>query len=537
MIILVNMRLDGSNMKKKKVIILGAGPAGLTAAYELLKKSKDYDVVLIEKDSMVGGISKTCTTEYGKMDLGGHRFFTKQERVLDFWNEILSPQGYPAKDEVLLGKENKFLVPNGLDPEVEDKVFLKRNRVSRIYYHKKFFSYPITINLKTMQKMGFLTTLVAGCSYFKAQLKKRKEDSLENFYINHFGKKLYEMFFASYTEKIWGRSPKEISASWGKQRVKGVSVFALIKNSFRKVFHLKGEVETSLIESFYYPKYGPGQMWEEVKNKIVEYGGVFYLSSEVVEVHTLKNKITSVVIEKGGKKEELKGDVFFSSLPIKDLLEMIPRPPKKVLEIAKNLPYRNFVTVGVLVKKLKLKNETSIQTIRNQIPDCWVYIQDSNVEVGRMQIFNNWSPYMVKDNENTLFIGLEYFCNEDDRWNRTSDEWKTLAKEELVKMDFVEEEDILACHVEKVEKAYPAYFDSYEHIEEVISYLNKYDNLYCVGRNGQHRYNNMDHSMMTSLLAVDSLLEGKKMKEDIWNVNTESTYHEGEIKHEHPKKI
>lgn len=512
------------------MIILGAGPAGLTAAYELLKRSKDYEVIIVEKENMVGGISKTCTTKYGKMDLGGHRFFTKQPRVLAFWNEILAPQGFPAKDEIQLKKENQFLVPNGLDPEVDDNVFLKRNRISRIYYHKKFFDYPININLKTIKQMGFVTTFIAGCSYLKAQIVKRKEDSLENFYINHFGKKLYQMFFASYTEKIWGRSPKDISASWGRQRVKGVSILAIIKNSFRKLFHLKGEVETSLIESFYYPKYGPGQMWEEVKKKIEEKNGILYLSSSVVKVNVIQNKMTSVVIERNGKKEELKGDIFFSSLPIKDLIEkMNPHPPRKILDIASRLPYRNFVTVGVLVEQLKLKNETSIKTIRNQIPDCWIYIQESNVEVGRMQLFNNWSPYLVSDNENTILIGLEYFCNEqDNRWNRTDDEWIDLAKEELIKMDFVSSSDILGCHVEKVEKAYPAYFDSYRDIDQVITYLNRYNNLYCIGRNGQHRYNNMDHSMMTSLFAIDHLLDGTKTKEDIWSVNTESTYHEGE---------
>lgn len=519
-------------MKKKKVIILGAGPAGLTAAYDLLKKSHDYEVIVVEELDQVGGISKTIETKGNRMDLGGHRFFTKQKRVMDFWTEILPIQGKETIDEKELGVTQEYL--GKTDPEKENKVFLKRRRVSRIYYRDQFFDYPLKLNFQTIKNMGFITTFLAGCSYLKSKVIKKKEDSLENFYINRFGKKLYSMFFEGYTEKVWGRSPKEIDASWGSQRVKGLSIVGILKDNLRRLFHSKAETkETSLIESFYYPKYGPGQMWETVKDKVVELGGVFLPNHKVIKINWEKNKITSVVCLVGKEKVTLEGDYVFSSIAIKDFINALTKVPKQVHKIADNLPYRDFVTVGVLLKDLKLKNKTKLKTIQNRIPDCWIYIHNKNVEVGRMQIFNNWSPYLVKDFRNTVFVGLEYFCEEGDgRFERSIKEWEQLAIEELQKMDFINEEDILDCHAEKVKKAYPAYFDSYHEIEKVITYLNQFDNLYCIGRNGQHRYNNMDHSMMTGFVAVDHLLKDNFSKKIIWDINTEKDYYEESVEDE-----
>ena len=515
-------------MKKEKVIIIGAGPAGLTAGYELLKKSKKYDVTLLEETKEIGGISRTVKYHGNRMDIGGHRFFSKDQNVLDFWNEIMPIQGKPSYDDKKLKRE-KNLQEGGPDPEKEDRVMLVRNRVSRIYYLKKFFDYPISMKKETFQNMGFKRTMVSGFSYLKSMVIKKKEDSLENFYINRFGKKLYSMFFEGYTEKLWGRHPREISADWGSQRVKGLSITAVIKDMFKKVFHVKGKkVETSLIEEFIYPKYGPGELWETVASEIEKMGGKVETNHKVVKINVKDQKIVSVVCDVNGEEKVIKGDIFISSMPLKDLVrDMDTKVPTKIQKIAEGLPYRDFVTVGLLVKKLNLKNETNIKTLGNIVPDCWIYVQEPDVKLGRIQIFNNWSPYMVKNPDKTVWIGLEYFCNENDEfWNMSDKKCVEFATNELISMGIIKEKDVLDSHREKVKKAYPAYFDTYEHIDELIKYLNKFDNLYCVGRNGQHRYNNMDHSMVTAFETVNNIIEGKKKKDNIWNVNTDKEYHE-----------
>lgn len=515
-------------MKKEKVIIIGAGPAGLTAGYELLKKSKKYDVTLLEETKEIGGISRTVKYKGNRMDIGGHRFFSKDQNVLDFWNEIMPIQGKPSYDDKKLKRE-KNLQEGGPDPEKEDRVMLVRNRVSRIYYLKKFFDYPISMKKETFQNMGFKRTMVSGFSYLKSMVIKKKEDSLENFYINRFGKKLYSMFFEGYTEKLWGRHPREISADWGSQRVKGLSITAVIKDMFKKVFHVKGKkVETSLIEEFIYPKYGPGELWETVASEIENMGGKVEKNHKVVKINVKDQKIVSVVCDVNGEEKVIKGDIFISSMPLKDLVrDMDTKVPTKIQKIAEGLPYRDFVTVGLLVKKLNLKNETNIKTLGNIVPDCWIYVQEPDVKLGRIQIFNNWSPYMVKNPDKTVWIGLEYFCNENDEfWNMSDKKCVEFATNELISMGIIKEKDVLDSHREKVKKAYPAYFDTYEHIDELIKYLNKFDNLYCVGRNGQHRYNNMDHSMVTAFETVNNIIEGKKKKDNIWNVNTDKEYHE-----------
>lgn len=510
-------------MKKKKVIIIGAGPAGLTAGYELLDKSKEYDVVILEESNCIGGISKTVQYKGNRMDIGGHRFFSKVPEVMDFWMKMMPLQGSDAYDDKVLGRE-KHLEDGGPDPEVEDRVMLVRNRVSRIYYLKKFFDYPISLKLQTFTNMGMIRTIQSGCSYLKSMIIKKEETSLENFYINRFGKKLYSMFFEKYTEKLWGRHPSEISADWGSQRVKGLSIVAVLKD----MLHINKKKETSLIEEFIYPKYGPGQLWETVAHEFEKLGGKVLYNHGVESINYENNKIVSVVCNIKGEKEEIKGDIFISSMPLKSLvLGMNGKLPKDIKRIAEGLPYRDFVTVGLLVKKLNLKNTTKMKTLNNIIPDCWIYIQESDVKIGRIQIFNNWSPYMVKQPEDTVWLGLEYFCNEGDEfWEKTDKECIAFATDELVKMGIINKEDVIDAHREKIKKAYPAYFDTYEEIDKLIEYINKYDNLYCVGRNGQHRYNNMDHSMVTSFETVKNIINNKKDKKNIWNVNTEKEYHE-----------
>jgi len=335
------------------------------------------------------------------------------------------------------------------------------------------------------------------------------------------------MFFEKYTEKLWGRHPKEISADWGSQRVKGLSIWAVIKDMFRKLFHIKSKkVETSLIEEFYYPKYGPGQLWETVAQEIEKMGGTIILTSPVHKIEFNDNKIVSVMVA----KKKYKGDIFMSSMPIKDLVNGLngnKNVSKNILRIANGLPYRDFITVGFLVDKLSIKNKTNIKTLGDIVPDCWIYVQDELVKLLRIQIFNNWSPFLLKNPKKEVWFGAEYTCCENDElWQMPQEEIKEFVAKELEIIGFIKKDDIKDYHVEKIKKAYPSYFDTYNEIDKVITYLNKFDNLYCIGRNGQHRYNNMDHSMVTSFEAVNNIINNIKKKDNIWNVNTEKEYHE-----------
>ncbi|MCI8490992.1 MAG: NAD(P)/FAD-dependent oxidoreductase [Lachnospiraceae bacterium] len=516
----------------KKVIIIGAGPAGITAGYELLKRSKEYQVTILEESSEIGGISRTVRYNGNRMDIGGHRFFSKDEAVMDWWKALMPLQGAPAYDDKKLDRRMK-IEKNGPDPEIEDRVLLRRNRISRIYYKNKFFDYPVKMNLNTIRNMGVLTTVNAGFSYLASMIHKREENSLENFYINRFGKKLYAMFFEGYTEKLWGRHPKDISADWGAQRVKGLSVSAILHNILQKALPGKTDnpqdVETSLIEEFYYPKYGPGQLWETAASEFQKMGGTIRFLCRVEMVTAGEHGIERVGYrQNGGNMVTEQADIFISSMPLKDLFLSMNHVPKQIRTIAEGLPYRDFVTVGLKLRKLNLRNETKLKTLHDIVPDCWIYVQDTGVKLGRIQIFNNWSPYLVEHPEEFVWIGLEYFCTEGDSWWEFSErEWIDFAVDELLRMGVIESRnDVLDGHRERVKKAYPAYFDTYAQMDELIQYLDRYQNLFCVGRNGQHRYNNMDHSMATSFEAVKNILNGKTDKRNIWNVNTEQVYHE-----------
>ena len=513
----------------KKVLIIGAGPAGLTAAYELLKKSNEYEVIILEETNQIGGISKTVNYKGNRMDMGGHRFFSKSSEVVSFWNELLPMQGKKSYDDLKL-KRKASLVKEGPDPEKTDKVMLKRKRVSRIFFKNKFFDYPITLKLETIKNMGFLTTVIVGLSYLKSKIIKRKEKSLEDFYINRFGKKLYSIFFENYTTNLWGRHPSEISPEWGAQRVKGLSISAIIKDIFGKTFNVKNrKVETSLIEEFSYPKLGPGQLYEMMASEIIKKSGKIIKKAKVVKIHkNNKNKLDGITYIQDNQEFKLNGDYIISSMPLKDLVLGINDTPKNILKIAKDLPYRDYITIGVLTNKLNLKNSTDIKTFGNIIPDNWIYIHDKKVKMSRMQIYNNWSPYLVKDIKNTIWVGLEYFCDENDEfWSKSDNEIVNMGIEEMIKLKMIDSKDnVLDTHVERIKKAYPAYFDSYSEIDKVKEYLNNISNLYCVGRNGQHRYNNMDHSIMTSFETVKNILNNINTKDNIWNVNTEKDYHE-----------
>ena len=517
----------------EKVIVIGAGPAGLTAAYELLKDKDRYEVTVLEESGCFGGIAKTVEYKGNRMDMGGHRFFSKVPEVNQWWESMLPTQGAKPIDDIKLGRDIDVKA-GGPDPEKTDRVMLRRHRVSRIFFMDKFYDYPISMKKETFTNMGFANTMKCGFSYLAATLHKLPEDNLENFYINRFGRQLYSMFFEHYTENLWGRHPSEIDASWGNQRVKGLSISAVIKDIFGKVFNKKNrKVETSLIEEFSYPKLGPGQLWDITADEIKKQGGTILMNSRVTKIHkNAENAVTGVTYVSDGEEHELEGDIVISSMPLKDLIIGMNDVPEEELNIAKGLPYRDYMTLGVLVKKLNLENKTDIKTMGNIVPDCWVYVQERKVKMGRFQIYNNWSPYMVKDVENTVWMGLEYFVQEgDEYWNMKDADFSAFAVEEMIKLGLITSaDDVLDSHVERVKKAYPAYFDTYAEIDKLVDYINTIPNLYCVGRNGQHRYNNIDHSMCTSFEAVKNIKNGIADKSNVWAVNTEEEYHEAEKK-------
>lgn len=509
----------------KKIVIIGAGPAGLTAAYTLLNEMPDVQPVIVESSDAIGGIARTINYKENRIDIGGHRFFSKDERVMDLWQKILPPQGALSKDDLLLSRSLDCST-GGPDPEKEDACLLVRHRFSRIYYLRKFFNYPISISLQTIKNLGLNRTFKSGMGYVYSSLFKRKENSLEDFYINRFGKPLYQMFFKNYTEKVWGKSPNEIAADWGKQRVKGLSLSKALLNAVTKNFKSNQEKETSLIEKFFYPKFGCGQIWEHLAKMIQEKGGKICFNKTVSSFQLENGKITTVVLDDG---TQLVADYVFSSMPIKDLIDALPDIPSTVKGIADGLPYRDFITVALLLSKLTIKNKTKIKTWNELIPDTWIYVQDDHVKLGRIQIFNNWSPYMVKDFQNSVWLGLEYFCSEgDELWNKSAKDFIQMGIQELSSIGVIDKKDVLDAVQIKQKKAYPAYFGTYAKFDQVRDYLNSILNLYCIGRNGQHRYNNMDHSMLTAIEAVSALKNGTD-KTKVWNVNTEQSYHEEKI--------
>ena len=534
-------------MAPKEAIIIGAGPAGLTAAYELLDKT-DIKPIIYEMTPHIGGISKTVNYNGNRIDIGGHRFFSKSNRVMKWWQNIMPLQGAPAKDDALLGRKvpiasentkrdigsGEIKKINAPDPEKDDKVMLNRGRLSRIFFLRKFFDYPISLNLNTFSNLELWRTAKIGASYIKNSLSPIKDEkSLEEFFINRFGKELYLTFFKDYTEKVWGVDCCEIKPEWGAQRIKGLSITKAVAHAIKSKFSSNSSieqkgVETSLIEQFMYPKLGPGQMWEEVARIIKENGGEIHHNHHVVGIENEKNKIKSIKI-KDISTDDIKtqtGDYFFSTMPIKDLINGMEEKPENVHDIASKLMYRDFITVGLLLDELKIKNETKMKTMNDLVPDNWIYIQERDVKLGRLQIFNNWSPYLVND-DSKAWIGLEYFCNEGDKlWNMADDEFKQFAIDELEKIDIIDKDDVLDSVVIRVPKTYPAYFGAYENFDTVREFTDKFENLFLIGRNGMHRYNNMDHSMLTAMAAVENIINGINSKDNLWLINAEEEYHE-----------
>jgi protoporphyrinogen oxidase len=524
---------------KRKAIIIGAGPAGLTAAYEMVTRT-DIQPVIFEMTTDIGGISKTVNYKGNRIDIGGHRFFSKSDRVMKWWMDMMPLQGMGANQQLDISYQGKKTTveaqQGGPNPEATDHVMLIRNRLSRIFYLRKFFSYPINLSMETIRNLGIVRIIKIGISYSMAQAFPIKhEKSLEDFFINRFGKELYRTFFRDYTEKVWGVKCSEIKPEWGAQRIKGLSITKAIAHALKKSVSGKSKdvaqknVETSLIEHFMYPKLGPGQMWETAAEKVVAMGGELHMQQCLHKFEFDGKRVVAAHIRntQTGEITRHEGDFFFSTMPVKDLINSFDlEVPADVKAISNGLGYRDFITVGLLLNKLKIKNQTNIPTHNDVVPDNWIYIQEPDVKVGRLQVFNNWSPYLVQDPDK-VWIGMEYFVNEGDEiWNKSEEEMKQFGIDELAKIDIIEKQEVLDAVVIKVPKTYPAYFGSYDDFPKVIDYVKTFENLHLIGRNGMHRYNNQDHSMLTAMMSVDNIIAGVVDKTNIWAVNTEEEYHE-----------
>ncbi|HEY9680913.1 MAG TPA: NAD(P)/FAD-dependent oxidoreductase [Oculatellaceae cyanobacterium] len=522
-------------MADKVAVIIGAGPAGLTAAFELLERT-DFKPVILEKSPFIGGLSRTIEYKGNRIDIGPHRFFSKSDRVMDWWMRLLPLQASEDRlHEITYQQKTRTIAgnPQGPDPANEDKVMLTLQRQTRIYYLRKFFDYPVSLKPQTLSNLGLWRTMKIGVSYLKAAaFPIRPEENLEQFFINRFGKELYLTFFKDYTEKVWGIQCEQISADWGAQRVKGLSIMKTIGHALKKIIGgvsgiRQKETETSLVEKFLFPKLGTGQMWEEVARIIRAKGGEILVERDVTGVVVEGKTVKAIEVQNqnSGQKETFGGDVFFSTMPMQELVRSLSVPaPANIREISDGLVYRDFIEVGLLVKKLKVSEDSP--TGKRLIADNWIYIQESDVLVGRMQIWNNWGPCMVAD-PSKVWLGLEYFCYQSDAiWKLSDEEMIKLAKEELEKIGIADQREVLDAMVIRVEKTYPGYFGTYDRFDTLREYLDKFENLFLIGRNGQHRYNNQDHSMLAAMTAVDNVAAGNYAKDNIWAVNTEMEYHE-----------
>jgi len=470
----------GNATNPDQVVVIGAGPAGLTAAYELTKLG--VHPVVIEKYNKVGGLSRTEDYKGFYFDMGGHRFFTKAKAVNKLWWEVLGDE------------------------------FLKRPRESRIYYNRKFFAYPLK-PLNALMGLGFLQSVMVILSYLRWQvLPHRQVESLEQWVTNRFGRRLFRTFFKSYTEKVWGISCSELKAEWAAQRIKDLS----LKSAVLSMFFKPRKTITTLIEEFHYPRFGPGMMWNAFRTKVEERGGEVRTDTDVVQIRRDGNRIESVVVRdtSTGEEEIIEGSQFISSMPITEFIKKLDPPaPDEVIEAASNLKYRDFLTVCLILNRTDLFH------------DNWIYVHDPAVNVGRIQNFKNWSPDMVPDPDKTS-LGMEYFCNEgDDVWNMPDADLVEMAKQEIERIGIASYSDVEDGCVFRVEKSYPVYDSDYrDHLEALKDYVSEITNFETVGRNGLHRYNNQDHAMLTGMLAVRNL----RLREtnDLWNVNSEQEYHE-----------
>ena len=513
-----------------RAVIIGAGPAGLTAAYELLRNTQVKPIVLEATDD-VGGISRTVAVRGNRVDIGGHRFFSKSERVMRWWQDALPVESTDGASAHRGGAE-----PAGSD---SDRVMMVRSRVSRILYDGKLFDYPLRLSLSTVAKLGIFQTIGFGLGYVRARLVPiRPERSLEDFLINRFGRSLYNRFFREYTEKVWGTSCDRISPEWGTQRIKGLSVTKVLVHAVRETLKSlrprsrdisQQDVETSLIERFLYPRLGPGQLWQVIAERVAAMGGEVRLGQSVVGLEHDGHKIIAVSVrhESDGRIERLEGDYVISTMPVQDLVaDLDPPAPADVRTVADGLVYRDFRTAALVVDRVELGGGATAAQLAERVPDNWIYIQEPGVKVGRLQIFNNWSPFLPSD-PGKILVGLEYFGNADDAlWALDDEAFLDLAVDEMDRLGLINRDAVADRFAVRMPKAYPAYFGTYDQFDRIREFVDGFSNLFLVGRNGMHRYNNQDHSMLTAMMAVEAIATGSADKAAIWAVNTEQDYHE-----------
>ncbi|HEY1091854.1 MAG TPA: NAD(P)/FAD-dependent oxidoreductase [Burkholderiaceae bacterium] len=520
------------------VVVIGAGPAGLTAALELVRAGKT-DVTVLEATQDIGGLSKTVNYKGNRIDIGGHRFFSKSTWVMDWWRQMLPvalPTGSDNTADVRLAYQgSEALLGKGAITahESDETVMLIRQRLSRIYFGGQFYDYPLKPGLDMVRKMGLGKCMGFAGSYMASSLVPiRPERTLEDFFINRFGQQLYRQFFKEYTEKVWGVPCQEISADWGAQRIKSLSIGKALAHAARKLVGRNESQQTSLIESFLYPKYGPGQMWETAAAEFERRGGRLLRGARVSEIQRSDQLVSGVrAVMDDGQQLDFPAAHVVSTMPMRELTQALrPAPAAAALEVGGGLQYRDFITVGLLYKRLR-KTPASLPTATQLMPDNWIYIQEPGVKVGRLQVFNNWSPYMVADPD-TAWVGLEFFARDDDElWAMSDAALKALALREMQQLKLADEADALDATVIRMPKAYPGYFGTaYERFDELREYLDGMPNLYLVGRNGMHRYNNQDHSMLSARLAAQSILSGQPDHAPIWAVNIDDEYHE-EVEH------
>jgi len=520
-------------MTKGIAIIIGAGPAGLTAALEL-QRHTGIKPIVVEAANQVGGLSRTVCYKGNRMDIGGHRFFSKSDRVMQWWLDLMPIQAGTEGEGTLRYQGQKRDIPAATSfaaPPDENLVMLVRRRKSRIYFMRRFFDYPIRLTTDTLKKMGVVRTIHAGFSYMRSvMLPIRPERSLEDFFINRFGKQLYLTFFKSYTEKVWGVPCSAISAEWGAQRIKGLSLRAVVAHFLAKILGARKhdgisqkQTETSLIEKFLYPKLGPGQLWEHAADIVRGAGGEIHFGFQIDRINVEGTKVHSIEgVNQSGERMTYVGDYFFSTMPVRDLIRGLScAVPPCVSEVSEGLIYRDFITVGLLTKRLKVAEQDG-----SRLKDNWIYVQEADVMLGRLQIFNNWSPWLVSS-QDSIWLGLEYFCNDTDPiWSLPDDAMAQFAIAEIAKIGILDAEDVEDSHVVRVPKTYPAYFGTYDRFEVIRNYIDRFENLFLIGRNGMHKYNNQDHSMLTAMTAVENIVNNVKAKDNIWAINTEMEYHE-----------
>jgi protoporphyrinogen oxidase len=495
----------------KRVVIIGAGPAGLTAAYELAAAGMK-DIVVLEATGEVGGLARSVNYKGNRIDIGGHRFFSKSDWVMDWWLDML-PLAADA-GEIAYHGARRAVTRQAAAAAHDPNVMLVRPRLSRIYFDGKFFDYPLKADFATARKLGLRRCIAFGMSYLAARLfPRRPERNLADFFVNRFGSRLYRQFFKDYTEKVWGRRCEDISAEWGAQRVKSLSIGAALRHALLKLAGKEPRAQqTSLIERFLYPKTGPGLMWEVTAERARQQGVRIVFDAPVTRIEHDGERIRAVIA--GNARHE--ADCVISTMAVRDLvLALSPPAPPAPREIAAGLEYRDFVIVGLLYRRLA-----------QPIPDNWIYVQEPGVKVGRLQFFNNWSPWLVKD-QNTAWVGMEYFCSEGDTlWAMADADLMRLATGEMQQLRLADPGDRLDAVVIRMPKAYPGYFGAYARFEELRAWLDRLENLYLAGRNGMHRYNNQDHSMLSAKKAVEAIVAGSSDKSAIWAVNIDDAYHE-----------